>query len=49
MFPGVVDIEQENLENEKVDGISSVSLPDRNKQAGGSGKGWVSFEATRED
>lgn len=32
MFPSIVNVEQESLENEKIDGISSISLSNRKEQ-----------------
>ena len=44
MFPGVVDVEQENLEYEKVHGISGISLPDGKKQGTRTDEIWMSFQ-----
>jgi hypothetical protein len=49
VFPGVVNVEQESLEDEKIDGVPSISLPDRKEQAGRSGKDWVRFETAGKD
>jgi hypothetical protein len=43
----VVDIEQESLENEKVDGVSSINVMNRKEQGTRADGGRVSFQTVR--
>jgi len=47
LFPDVVDVEYESLENEKVYGISGISPTDGNEQGARTGGVWVSSRTTR--